>query len=187
LTGSIHFLSNIHQGLKHTESEVRDFIQGADLSLQLSLGKSFEVVVSICTLTQLIDMVVSALGDNHPYLFDFILKIRNHHLNQMVGLTSQQGWGLLITDIVSSDSCAEMLDSSDEDFPDLVNQLIANRNFFHGVNPYMLHSALSSNQLIYDAQILRPWRWNFGSRIYAVCAIEAQRKDSPTIAVTSAK
>jgi hypothetical protein len=64
----------------------------------------------------------------------------------------------------------------EKEFPDVVNQLIASKNFFHGANPYMISSIFSSNQSLTNIRILNPWRWDFGPRIYAVCAIEAQRK-----------
>jgi hypothetical protein len=69
-----------------------------------------------------------------------------------------------------------MANVSEESFPDIVNQLIANQNFFHGVNPYKISSVLLSNQLSSEVRVLNSCRWNFGPRIYAVCAVEVQRR-----------
>ncbi|MGV0029382.1 hypothetical protein [Phormidesmis priestleyi] len=176
LTGSLPFLCKLHQELELTEGEAKDFIQEAILPLKLNINEPFEIVASICILTQLIDTVIGALGNTHPYLFDFILKIRNHHLSQLISLVEPGGWGFLITDVVSSDSFTEMANISEENFLEIMKHLIANQNFFHGVNPYRINSVLSSNLLASTAQILHVWRWNFGSRIYAVYGIGVQKK-----------
>jgi hypothetical protein len=176
LSGAIHFLTELSQEHNSAESRIKLFIQTEITPLNLNITEPFELVVSVCTLTQLINTAVRSLGDNHPNLFDLILKIRNHHLDQLINLVKPQGCGILITDIVSSDSSAGMAHVSEESFPEIVDQLIANQNFFHGVNPYRIGSVLSSNPLVSGAKMLSPWRWNFGSRIYAVCAIEAYKK-----------
>jgi hypothetical protein len=178
LTGSLPYLRELKQDKKHATMEVKDFIQKTILPLNLDINEPFGVVASLCTLTQLISTVVDALGDDHTYFSDFILKIRNHHLNQLVNLVEPEGWGFLITDIVSSDSFAKMSTISEENFLEVINQLILNQNFFHGVNPYRINSVLSSNPFVSKTQILHPWRWNFGERIYAVCALEIQKRTS---------
>lgn len=185
LTRSLPYLSELKQNKKYTEMEVKDFIQKTILPLNLDINEPFGVVASVCTLTQLISTVIDALGDNHTYLSDFILKIRNHHLNQLINLLEPEGWGFLITDIVSSDSFAKMSTISEENFSGVIDQLISNQNFFHGVNPYRLNSVLSSNLFVSKTQILHPWRWNFGERIYAVCALEIQKRTSLEITGTT--
>lgn len=175
LTKSLWFLSEFYQKSKPSEDDVKKFIQETNLSLNLNITEPFEIVVSVCMLTQLINTIIFAIGSNHPWLPEFILKIRNHHLNQLASLIKPNGWGLLITDIVSSDSCAEIATTPEEKFPFLVNKLILAQNFFHGVNPYKISSTLSSNPLLFEVRMLHSWGWNFGPRIYAVCAIEAQK------------
>jgi hypothetical protein len=177
LTNSLWFLSKFNQEIKPSESEVKQFIQESNFYLNLYTSESFDVVVSVCILTQLINTTIYSLGHNHPCLFDFILMTRNYHLKYLTNLLKPKGWGLLITDIVSSDSFAKMESIPEESFPNTVNQLIINQNFFHGVNPYKISAMLSSDPLLSKVRMLRPWRWSFGPRVYAVCAIEAQRVD----------
>jgi hypothetical protein len=175
LSGCFQFLSKFDQNLKPSLHEVTEFIQAKDISLGIGTSEPFEVVISACLLTQLISTVINTLGNDHPQLFDFILKVRNHHLHQLLYLTKPHGWCLLATDIVSSDSAIEIMNCPEEDLLGLINHLIAHRNFFHGVNPYIISSIFSSSEFSSQVQMLNPWCWDFGPRVYAVCAIEAQR------------
>jgi len=87
---------------------------------------------------------------------------------------------VLVTDLVSSDTCAELRTVPDVELPPLLNQLIEARNFYHGVNPAVLYSLLATDPLlspqVTDLAASQPWRWDMGARVYAVCAFRFRKR-----------
>lgn len=144
-----------------------------------ALPGPFDVVASTCLLSQLIDAVSDTLGQGHPRFLEVVQAIRAGHLHLLVQLVSPGGIAVLITDIVSSDSHPPLRSVAEETLFDVVAQLIADRNFFHGVNPAVLLSLFRSDPLlareVAGVEASRPWRWNLGPRVYAVCALTARR------------
>ncbi|WP_442508984.1 hypothetical protein SH528x_000529 [Novipirellula sp. SH528] len=144
-------------------------LMARDLPPQIDLGQ-WDVVVSTCLLSQLIDSVFIAIGPDHPRSAELVLAVRDGHLAQLSAMTGGHGKSLLITDFVSSDTLPELLHVSDDQLQSLVHHAVANRNFFTGLNPaVLLHRLQKDNVLVkpYPA-----WRWNLGTRCFAVCAIE---------------
>ena len=139
-------------------------------------GRKFDVVVSTCLLTQLLSNVVSSLGDDSKYKIAMMLAIRDGHLQLMSNLIDAGGSGVLITDIVSSDTLPE-LETADtpESVLSLARKAIDERNFFTGTNPWAVKDALAK-LIVEDPfepwSITPPWRWQIGkSRFYLVTAI----------------
>jgi hypothetical protein len=68
---------------------------------------------------------------------------------------------------------------ADDDLPEFLTRLIAARNFFTGANPFVLTQFYRSDPeisgLLAAVRLSRPWLWDFGPRVYAVCAISATR------------
>jgi hypothetical protein len=179
ITGTFDFLERFFEDIQPSIKETENFIQYAELPLDLGISEPFDVVVSVCLLSQIIEAVNRSLGQNHPCLYDFILKVRNHHIEQLIQLTSSRGWSILIMDLVSSDSFPAMKFMSEKELSNSLSKIILDRNFFHGVNPYKISSILSSDpnfsSLVDKIQIVLPWSWNCGPRVYAVCAVIFRR------------
>lgn len=141
----------------------------------------FDVVASVCLLSQLIDAVMrrDTVAESPP--IEQVVETRDRHLRAMVDLISPGGWGLLITDFVSSESCPQLANVAEADLPALLAGLIAEQNFFHGLNPLMLRQSLKPPapiaMEIAQSQLVRPWRWQLGARVYAVCALKFQRRE----------
>ena len=138
-------------------------------------GGPFTVVASTCLLSQLIEGVVVTLGDRHPRFLELMMAIRLQHLKLLMDLAAPGGVVVLVTDVVSSVTCPQLLQVAEAGLPRVVSEAINARNFFTGVNPVVLHSlfsrepSLSSRAL--SAEITRPWLWDLGPRQYAVCAV----------------
>jgi hypothetical protein len=139
----------------------------------------FDVLASVCLLSQLIDSVVFTLGERHPCFLDLMLAVRSRHLRLLVELLRPGGHLVLVTDIVSSASCPELPRVSEEQLPRTIARLIEERNFFTGVNPFVLQRYFLADsvvsRLVENVELARPWLWDFGPRTYAVCAICARR------------
>ncbi len=144
------------------------------------LPSPFDAVASTCLLSQLLLGVANRLGEKHPRFLDVLQAIRWGHLRLLLDLLAPGGQGVLVTDLVSSDTCAELRTVSDHELPSLLNQLIQARNFYHGVNPAVIYSLLATDSLlspqVTDLAASQPWRWDMGARVYAVCAFRFRRK-----------
>jgi hypothetical protein len=147
-----------------------------------ALPGPFEVVVSTCLLTQLLDAVRLSLGEQHTDLTESVLSVRDQHLRRLVSLTAAGGRFVLVTDIVSSATFPDLAHVPNENLAAALIRLIAAQNFFTGVNPFALlqfyHMDPATSGLVSDVRLARPWLWDFGPRVYAVCGLCARKKDT---------
>jgi len=145
--------------------------------------ESYEVVASLCLLSQLVesalefapDLAASAAGE-----LDRLQAVRRQHLEALVTLTAPGGMVLLITDVVSSETAPQLLPASEKLLPALVAQCIQQRNFFSGTNPAPILDLLQRDpwfaERIESPEPIGPWKWDFGPRSYAVYAIRFRRR-----------
>ncbi len=140
----------------------------------------FQLTASNCVLSQLIDAVTDAIGAAHPRFADLVAAVRLGHLRLMASLTAPGGAAVLITDVVSSDTCPELQAATDWDLPGLLAQVVGARNFFHGTSPTVLAAVLHSDAILRSCFLppewIRPWVWNLGPRLYLVHAVVLQRR-----------
>ena len=131
-----------------------------------------EVVASVGLLTQLIDGVLLSIGESHPRSWELVSAVRSQHLRLLLELTVAGGAAVLVTEVVSSDSCPALLSVSNDDLLPLLKREIASRNFFTGTNPAALQELLRTEagiaEQLASSQLTRPWLWPFVARIYAV-------------------
>ena len=64
--------------------------------------------------------------------------------------------------------------------PRAAQQWIDRQNFFTGANPFAVKRHLLEDRELpverETVEIVRPWKWDFGSRIYAVSAIRFRKQ-----------
>lgn len=151
----------------------------ASLTAPAPLAGEFETVASVCLLSQLIHSVVLALGAEHPRFVEVLSAVRLRHLRLLSEMLAPGGRAVLVTDLVSSDTCSALATIEEANLPMLVRQLVESRNFFHGVNPAVIAQILRTDsglrQRPESLEITNPWRWNLGPRVYAVYAMCWQR------------
>jgi hypothetical protein len=153
---------------------------GARLSAAVfRFGQPVDVVASVCLLSQIVESIGLSVGQEHPQFLQLLTAVRVHHLQTMVGLLRPGGRFVLVTDFVSSDTCPQLAETAEAQLPGLAARLIAEHNFFTGVNPFVLRSLLSNDARLSgqleQVQLIRPWLWTFPTRVYAVTAIQAVR------------
>lgn len=152
--------------------------------------QSVDVIASTCVLSQLVDAAVRTIGDWHPRFFDIVRAIRQSHWRLMVGQLRDGGCGLLFTDFVSSDTCPELLHTAEESLLALIARLIAERNFFTGLNPLAMCAALAEDAelqgRVSELRLLPPWTWQQAARTYAVTVLEFRRAAVPVAAAVAA-
>lgn len=148
--------------------------------LESKLKGLFDVVASVGLFTQLIDGVLRSVGESHPKSWELVSAIRIQHLQLILELTVVGGAAVLVTEVVSSDTCSELLTVSVAGLPDLLRREIAAKNFFTGTNPaalqHLLRTDVSLAEQLANAPFSDPWLWHFLSRIYAVYAVTMRKR-----------
>jgi len=166
-----------------SDGEIDLCIHKAQAPPEIGIRGTFDLVVSVGLLTQLIGAIVLRLGHHHPRLPELTLAVRDAHLRLIVGLTRPCGTGLLITDIVSSDTVPTLRDVEAADLPSLLAGLLEQKNFFTGANPVaMVRKCTSDNWIaptLSKIQLTSPWRWDLGQRSYMCCGLLLGRNDQP--------
>ncbi|MET9325158.1 hypothetical protein ABZX75_34390 [Streptomyces sp. NPDC003038] len=126
-----------------------------------------DVVMSAAILSQLI---AGAVAEGRAP--DGLLRVRDTHLETMLNLLRPGGRGLLINDLVSSDTYPQLRTTSHHELPQLLMNLIRLGNFFTGCNPWAIAQRLAQAPLHASRiAVSPPWRWDIGPRSYLVCAI----------------
>ncbi len=146
----------------------------------LDIPCPFDTVASVCLLTQLFQCVGLSLGLQHPRLVDTIMRLRAQHLGLLLQLLRPGGTAVLVLDFVSSLTCPELPHVPEASLFDKAVELLGRRNFFTGVNPFIIRQLFETHPALAPAvagvQMTAPWLWDFGPWVYLVCAIVVRRK-----------
>ena len=142
-------------------------------------GPNHGVVLSTTLLTQLVDSALTA-GSSPPNDLRIALGIREFHLRLMLDLLRPGGTGVLICDLVSSDTWEFLLSDEAEVSADLMGDLVEAGNFFTGANPYAILNWMAADPVFvdqaHDYRCFAPWRWRISDRrAYLVYAISFTR------------
>jgi hypothetical protein len=139
----------------------------------VSEGGGFDVVVSTCVLSQLIFGLIDTLTPAHPLFVESLVALRKAHLQLMLDLCQPGGQCVLVTDVVSTETVEGLGERQRDDLPGLMAILVAQRNFFTGMNPLALLGTLSGDPSVAprlrDLRVVPPWLWKLGPRDYLVC------------------
>ncbi|PHS17011.1 MAG: hypothetical protein COA78_03465 [Blastopirellula sp.] len=145
------------------------------------LSGPYEIVASVGLLSQLIDSIQELVAPTH-ILWSIALKaIIAQHINLLSGLTSEGGKSVLFTELFSSDSCEELFETPDSALSRLCRRELDRGNHYKGLNPAELRALHSKNSGFRHVSTTMPWKWQYLSRTYAVCAHVAtkHRKETP--------
>jgi hypothetical protein len=140
-----------------------------------ALPGAFARVASTCLLSQILETAAHALGRDHPQLAQAEAALRAGHLRLMARLAAPEGEAVLVAEVVSSCTLAELPDLSEKRLTDLLAELWRGGNHFRGVHPRQLLAALradaSLGPVVAAAAPLPPWRWRLHDRTYLVGAL----------------
>jgi hypothetical protein len=170
----------------------RSAIEGADVTALLDaplrdvrprLPGPFDTAASTCLLSQLIASVVDVVGAAHPHFVALVQAVRAAHLRLLSDLVAPGGLGVLICDVVSSESYPPLSFVRADQLSGVLGRLIKQRNFFHGVNPAAIHQTFRTDEFlrarVSALESQPPWLWSLGTRVYAVWALTF-RHHTPT-------
>ncbi len=146
----------------------------------LDVPGPFDVVASVCVLSQLVQSVEMAIGQRHARFLEMVTRVRAQHLRLLLDLLRPGGRAVLVLDFISSQTCPDLCQIPESGLLDKARELIANHNFFTGVNPAVAARLFASDpalsRSVARVQLTEPWRWDFGPRTYLVCAILVRRR-----------
>ena len=179
VTGVAHLMSSWIPEIPAPDEQVDDCIANAKRAVLPLNASGYSVAASIGLLSQLMESITLTLGADHPRFLDLMTCVRGEHLRQLIDLATPGGNVVLITDVVSSRTVPELATADSSDLPALVGRAIAQRNFFTGVNPFVIKRMLETEPpfatRLTDVRLSNPWVWDLGPRLYAVCALTAKR------------
>ena len=159
---------------------ITQFCQALEAPLAVMPVEAADVVVSTCVLSQILIAMTNLVTDKHPQFLPLIQAVRRGHLVRMLQLLKPGGRGILISDLVSSETTPQLTSIHEGSLPKLLAQALATSNFFSGLHPGVILQDLGTTSGIVssiDSPIMTaPWRWQMGPRTYAVYAITFRRK-----------
>jgi hypothetical protein len=140
----------------------------------------FDVAASLCLLTQLILPIAEGLGAQHPKCLELVQFERLVHLNLLIELLRPGGQAILISDMVATDTAANLLSMRHQQLPQEMYRLVEGHNFFTGINPYLIAHQLKNDQQfaahVTGVELHSPWLWTIAPRRgYLVFAISFVR------------
>jgi hypothetical protein len=141
--------------------------------------KTYDVVLSACLLSQLIGMAKSSLGEAHSEFVTLVQAVRRQHLQTMYELTNPGGLAIILLDFVSSLTAPAIESAHERNLSQLAQSLIAQRNFFTGLNPVVVKKSwvelLNFSAEKSNVQLSDCWKWNLGPRVYLVTALSVKK------------
>jgi hypothetical protein len=185
LTGIAETLSAWKQQ-RPTGEQIRAALRAAAAAPPPAAGGPFDVVLSPCVLSQICGYAGDVLGRDHPAYRDLLTAIRDRHLRLLAELTRPGGTALLVCDMLSSDSFAEISGTKREKLPALMDRLVYRGDFFPGLAPSSVERVFRQDLLIApllsDVKMLRPWVWQLTpTRTFLVYAIRVRRMGGAVI------
>jgi len=143
-----------------------------------------DVVASVGLLSQLVDSILTTVPDPQRAL-PLIQSVRHRHLVLLAQQTRPGGTGVLVTEVVSSDTAEDLPTVPEHALPDFLADQLARRNFFTGLHPGVIlesfRTASDLAELVDGVRAAPPWKWQFLSRTYAVAALIFRRRNTPAM------
>lgn len=148
-------------------------VEQRDLFDVTEASSTEDVVISAGLLTQLLDRLASSydgIASTGAEMAARMLEVRDRHLTLMTTLSKPTGRRVLITDIVSSMTCPELLGGDVGPLEPLLRRCLATGNFFTGTNPFAVQTHLHSAG--YRASDIQgPWLWRMDDTARLTCGI----------------
>jgi hypothetical protein len=139
------------------------------------LPGGFDRVASTCLLSQVLETAAHALGRGHRQLAEVEAALLAGHLRLMARLAAPGGEVVLVAEVVSSDTLAELPSMSPDELAGLLPRLRREGKHFRGVHPQHLLTVLradpSVGPRVAAAASLAPWCWRLHARTYLVGAL----------------
>ena len=179
VTGHYHQVAELARD-PNNQAKVDQLVQSLNKFRLEQWAGHFDVVVSTCLLSQILEHAVHAMGEDHVRLIEVLTMLRLSHVVVMADMCKPGGCGNLIFDFVSSQTLPGMIGTSGEALIALLENAVQSNNFFHGLNPQRVNEVLLRDPrlqpLIQNVRMTKPWVWNAVEVCYAVLTAQFTRK-----------
>ncbi|MEK6263036.1 MAG: hypothetical protein AABP62_31030 [Planctomycetota bacterium] len=160
------------------DAQLRDCLLAAGGS-RVELPRPVDVAVSVCLLSQLMEILNVTLGGQHPQFTRLAALVRSRHVELLVDSVQPGGRAVIVTDVTSSDLVPELGSVSQGQLPALLERIMRDGRFLSGVNPFHLQRLCREQpglaRRVSAVRVSHPWVWQFPGRTYVVCAVEIRR------------
>lgn len=160
-------------------AKVRDLCEKLSSPFAVPPVPKSDIVVSACVLSQMILTLVNSVTEQHAEFLTLLQALRRGHFARMLQLMTPGGRGLFISDVVSSETLAELLSTNEKELPRLLASCFQKGNFFSGLNPGVVCQELQTVPRLVsnatDVRVHAPWLWIMGPRTYAVYAVSFRK------------
>jgi SAM-dependent methyltransferase len=154
-------------------------VEAAARGVAMPVG-DLDLAVSACLLSQLVLSAAEWVGAEHPRCLDLVRAVRLGHLRALARSLRPGGVGLLVSDMVSSDTDPGLAAAAPGDLVVRMERLVRAGNFFTGTNPFVVANELARDAelaaLARDVRLHAPWVWRIAERRhYLVFAVSFRR------------
>ncbi|TWT31428.1 class I SAM-dependent methyltransferase [Blastopirellula retiformator] len=150
-------------------------LDAEDAISQLSAIGKFDVVASLCVLSQIIDAIPEQQKNKEEGL-PLIHQIRTRHFDLLTSLAGPQGSVVIANEAVSSDTEPSVATCEAPMLGPTLVQLALEQKLFMGLNPAVIAGELQALAPGHTLKTTPPWKWDFGARTYAVCGHSLNRQ-----------
>jgi hypothetical protein len=168
-----------------TAVELANLPQASVEKVVAAVPQTFDVVMSTCFLSQLMQSAAISLGETHPQLHILACALALAHLRSMVRLLRPGGTGHVVTDTVTTETYP-LVELWGQRTPlALLDHLELTNNVFSGTGPSFLRRILATDKQVAPAlagspRLLAPWLWQFTEeRTYLVYGLSFRRAFQP--------
>ena len=162
------------------DKEVARLVRQSGETPMPALGQ-FDVVLSPCVLTQLVNPVRQGIGRDHPLFHEAIAAMRRRQLRLMGGSLCKGGRGVVLIDLISSEVYEGLARVPEEQLAAFMDKFIARRKSFVGLDPNAMRRAIEGDEALSrmfdNVRVTRPWLWHLSlRRTFLVYAVELTRR-----------
>lgn len=150
----------------------------SDSEAPASLGGEFDLVVSSAILTQIFAAILWRGRVTEGSYNDLVLQAREAHVRRIVHcLRPKTGVGIIVTDVVSTQTCGKLWHTRTEreyDLVELLHECLESGDFFTGTNPFGIAQSIE-RMGGRNIALAPPWLWQQGDDLRLVCAVRFGR------------
>jgi hypothetical protein len=163
------------------DEEVVRVVRTSDESPLPELGRRFDVVLSPCVLTQILNPLRQTISRNHPRFAQALHAMRGRHLRVMNALLCDGGRGVLLIDLISSETYDELARVPEGQLAAFMDKFVARGKSFVGLDPQAIRRAFGGDPGLRGVtdglRMSRPWLWHLSlRRTFVVYAVEFGRR-----------
>lgn len=181
LTAVADVLSTWRKAPLPGDEEIARLVRTSEEAALPDLGRRFDVVLSPCVLTQILNPLRQTITRNHPRFDEALRAMRGRHLRLMSSLLTDGGRGVLLIDLVSSEAYDELARVPEGQLPAFMDKFVDRGKAFAGLDPRSIrrafHADSSLSTLADGLRMGRPWLWHLSlRRTFLVYAVEFTRR-----------